>query len=308
MKAAANITQGGPGSDSMIGLFQELGPCNVSEDLKSVVNPYSWNNVSNLLFISQPVGTGFSYREEAAGSFSSVSGEFLNSTVAPATGRWPMGDVTTLDTTDAAAVAAYHVLQGFYSALPQLDSTVKSKVFNLWTESYGGHYGPAFYNYFYEQNQLIANGSVDGVHLNFNSLGVGNGIIDEATQAPHYPEFAVNNTYGIKAVNDTVYNYMKFACYMGDGCLDQIALCRATNRTLPSDLAVCTEAENMCRDNVEGPYYAYGGRGVYDIRHPYKDPTPPTYFESYLNVPEVQDALGGKNFLSLLILFRANNH
>jgi carboxypeptidase C (cathepsin A) len=261
--------------------------------LKSAVNPYSWSNVSNLLFISQPVGTGFSYREEAAGSFTSVSGEFVNTTVAPATGRWPIGDVTTLDTTDAAAVAAYHVLQGFYSALPQLDSKVKSKVFNLWTESYGGHYGPAFYNYFYDQNQLVANGSVDGIQLNFNSLGIGNGIIDEATQAPYYPEFAVNNTYGIKAVNDTVYNYMKFACFMGNGCLDQISLCRATNRTLPSDLAVCAEAENMCRDNVEGPYYTFGGRGVYDIRHPYKDPTPPTYFEDYLNIPEVQDALGG---------------
>ena len=31
--------------------------------------------------------------------------------------------------------------------------------------------------------------------LNFNSLGIGNGIIDEAVQAGWYPEFAVNNTY-----------------------------------------------------------------------------------------------------------------
>jgi carboxypeptidase D len=62
------------------------------------------------------------------------------------------------------------------------------------------HYGPAFFNYFYEQNQKIADGSVEGIHLDFNSLGIINGIIDEAIQAPHYPEFAVNNTYGIKAV------------------------------------------------------------------------------------------------------------
>jgi carboxypeptidase C (cathepsin A) len=161
----------------LIGLFQELGPCNVTANLTTEVNPYAWNEVSNLLFISQPVGTGFSYREEAAGSFSDVSGEFLNTSYAPATGRYPTGDVFALDTTDAAAMAAYHVLQGFYSALPQLDSEVKSKVFNLWTESYGGHYGPAFYNYFYDQNQLVANGSISGVELNFNSLGIGNGII-----------------------------------------------------------------------------------------------------------------------------------
>ena len=59
---------------------------------------------------------------------------------------------------------------------------------------------------------------------------------------------------------------MKFACYMENGCLEQISFCRYTNRTSLADLAVCTEAEDMCRDNVEGPYYAYGGRGVYDIR------------------------------------------
>lgn len=32
--------------------------------------------------------------------------------------------------------------------------------------------------------------------------------------------------------------------------------------------------------------------GVYDIRHPYNDPTPPDYFVDYLNQAEVQQALG----------------
>jgi hypothetical protein len=51
--------------------------------------------------------------------------------------------------------------------------------------SYGGHYGPAFYNYFYDQNKLISNGTIDGIELNFNSLGIINGIIDEYIQAPY---------------------------------------------------------------------------------------------------------------------------
>jgi carboxypeptidase D len=56
---------------------------------------------------------------------------------------YPVINATAIDTTDMAAMAAWHILQGFYSALPQLDSKVKSKTFNLWTESYGGHYGPS---------------------------------------------------------------------------------------------------------------------------------------------------------------------
>lgn len=101
-----------------------------------------------MLFLSQPVGTGFSYSDAQPGSFDPITGAFENVTEGgPPTGRWPVIDPTELDTTDLAAVAAWHILQAFFSALPQLapDTTSQeltvSKEFNLWTQSYGGHYG-----------------------------------------------------------------------------------------------------------------------------------------------------------------------
>ncbi|KAJ3218668.1 hypothetical protein HK099_004988 [Clydaea vesicula] len=52
--------QGGPGSSSMIGLFHELGPITLTANglRKSM---YSWNENFSLLFIDNPVGTGYSF-------------------------------------------------------------------------------------------------------------------------------------------------------------------------------------------------------------------------------------------------------
>ncbi|KAB8302690.1 hypothetical protein EYC80_006052 [Monilinia laxa] len=286
---------GGPGADSMIGLFQELGPCSVTENLTTQLNPYSFSEHSNLLFLSQPLGVGFSYASEGVGSLNPYTGVYENASFAGAQGRYPVINATALDTTYLAAVAAWHVLQGFLGGLPQLDPVVNltsKKEFNLWTESYGGHYGPTFYKYFYDRNQEITNGTIEGIQLEFNTLGVGNGNIDEYIQAPFFPEFAVNNTYGIKAYNDTVYNYAKFALNMPNGCLGKINFCRGTNLTSLADHAICAQAVNMCRDNVEGVYYSFGDRGVYDIRHPADDPTPPNYFVDFLNLASIQNALG----------------
>jgi carboxypeptidase C (cathepsin A) len=52
---------GGPGCSSMDGAMMEVGPYRVREGGKLEYNNGSWDEFANLLFIDQPVGTGFSY-------------------------------------------------------------------------------------------------------------------------------------------------------------------------------------------------------------------------------------------------------
>ncbi|GFH19119.1 carboxypeptidase, partial [Haematococcus lacustris] len=53
--------QGGPGCSSLFGMLYINGPCWVNEDDMSLrPNPGSWNRLFGMLFVEQPLGTGFS--------------------------------------------------------------------------------------------------------------------------------------------------------------------------------------------------------------------------------------------------------
>lgn len=52
---------GGPGCSSMDGAMMEVGPYRVREGGNLEYNNGSWDEFANLLFVDQPVGTGFSY-------------------------------------------------------------------------------------------------------------------------------------------------------------------------------------------------------------------------------------------------------
>lgn len=51
---------GGPGSSSMFGLFFENGPYIFEKDFVLKERVIAWNNNANVIFIDQPLGTGFS--------------------------------------------------------------------------------------------------------------------------------------------------------------------------------------------------------------------------------------------------------
>ncbi|KAF2135710.1 uncharacterized protein K452DRAFT_313776 [Aplosporella prunicola CBS 121167] len=287
---------GGPGSDSLIGAFEEIGPCEVLANMTTSLRSHPWNGISNLLFLSQPVGTGFSYSEKKTGyldpTYLTVEEEPTQE--GQSEGTWAVVDATLTDNSPLAARTTWELVQGFYGALPSLDAQVESSDFHLWTESFGGHWGPAFFTYFYEQNEKLSAQGSPGRKLNMKSLGIVNGIVDEPTQTEYLLRFTKENTYGLQLINDTIYAEGDWALRRPGGCQDNLNSCAALTKEGLVRRAQCSGAQFICQNDVESMYYTFKteNRGTYDIRARDGDDVPPSFWRDWLNTAPVASALG----------------
>ncbi|KAJ5177009.1 Carboxypeptidase S1 [Penicillium canariense] len=304
---------GGPGSSSMIGLMQENGPCLVNADSNSTeLNPWSWNNYVNMLYIDQPNQVGFSYDVATNGTYDQIASAWDVSKwkrgVPEQNNTFYVGTTTSgkanaaANSTENAAHSLWHFAQTWFSEFPEYKPN-DDRV-SIWTESYGGRYGPSFTAFFQEQNEKIRNGTLTAAgtshYIHLDTLGIINGCVDLLIQAPSYPKMAYNNTYDLQTINETIYTQAMHSWSRSGGCKDQIKHCRAlaaegdpqmrgNNETVNK---VCKKAGNFCSNAVEGAYVNYADRGYYDITHKNPDPFPPNYFLGFLNQHWVQDALG----------------
>jgi cathepsin A (carboxypeptidase C) len=149
---------GGPGCSSEIALFSENGPFKVNPDNETLrINPYSWNNVANILYVDQPLGTGYSTATEVDQNETQIAADF------------------------------YVFLQEFIDEFPQY----KGRDFYITGESYGGHYIPAISANILRTGGLnlnfkgigIGNGlvSVYWQYPQYATFAYENGLVDEKT-------------------------------------------------------------------------------------------------------------------------------
>ncbi|XP_038067409.1 lysosomal protective protein-like [Patiria miniata] len=115
---------GGPGCSSLDGFLSELGPYQMNADGATLrANPFSWNQVANVIFLEAPAGVGFSYSDDK--------------------------NYTTND--DETSKNNYLALLDFFTKFPNM----ASKPFFVTGESYGGVYVPTL------SVRVMANASIN---------------------------------------------------------------------------------------------------------------------------------------------------
>ncbi|KAG9664796.1 alpha/beta-hydrolase, partial [Aureobasidium melanogenum] len=252
--------QGGPDAPTSISAVNENGPCNLLNNSRDAVNnPWSWNDRVNMLYIDQPVQTGFSYDTLVNGTIYEAKSPFV---VLPA--QVPKNDTSLAgvfssgnsslapNSTMAVAPPMWDFMQIWLKDFPGYSGD-KEK-FSIWGESYGGHWVPTFADYFYKQNDLISSGHLNATSLTIESLGLINACVDAETQIPFYPVMAANNTYGIKVFNDTTYAGSTAAL---PKCLNLTKTCRNLASRLDSEgWGNNTDVNNACGSAYLYCFYA----------------------------------------------------
>ncbi|XP_072745258.1 venom serine carboxypeptidase-like [Anoplolepis gracilipes] len=137
--------QGGPGGSSMVGLFLENGPFIVTANETLQMRKYSWTLTHNVIYIDNPVGTGYSFTENTNG--------------------YARNEV------DVGRDVLFALIQ-FFELFPEL----QNNDFFVSGESYAGKYVPAV-------SRAIKDYNVGAeLKINLKGLSIGNGLCDPENQ------------------------------------------------------------------------------------------------------------------------------
>lgn len=225
---------GGPGCSSEIALFEELGPYKVVHNddggPKLERAKYSWSTHTNLLFVDQPVGTGYSYSD------------------AP---------TDTVHDEKMVAEDMYTFLREFVQRYPELNG----RPFYITGESYGGHYVPAI------AHRIVAGdfgrAEANGPHINLKGMAVGNGLVNPEEQYPAYIDFAYQNGLIDGASKDALEKTYPICDKLIKACKTMKGLCVAAVDECNAMVVSPIMAEGAMR-----LFNGTGQMNPYDIRAP----------------------------------------
>ncbi|KAL3831835.1 hypothetical protein ACJMK2_023535 [Sinanodonta woodiana] len=144
--------QGGPGDSSLFGLFVEQGPIMVTKDGKVMLRDITWNKRYSLLYIDNPVGSGYSFTEADAGYAKNEAD----------VGR-----------------DLYSCLYQFFTVFNEY----QKNDFYATGQSYAGKYVPAISYYIHMKNPTAA------MKINLKGMAIGNGLTDPETMMSEYATF-----------------------------------------------------------------------------------------------------------------------
>ncbi|XP_061190859.1 probable serine carboxypeptidase CPVL isoform X2 [Saccostrea echinata] len=144
--------QGGPGGSSLFGLFVENGPIMVDKNIKLSNRKVTWNTKYSMLYIDNPVGTGFSFTGKDEGYATNEQ------------------DV---------ARDLYSCLTQFFQVFHQF----QKNDFYATGESYAGKYVPAISYKIHMENPSAK------TKINFKGMAIGDGLCDPETMMGQYATF-----------------------------------------------------------------------------------------------------------------------
>ncbi|MED6175296.1 hypothetical protein PIB30_077072 [Stylosanthes scabra] len=154
---------GGPGSSSMTTNLNAVGPWLLTESLTLEPNPGAWNKLFGLLFLDNPIGTGFS--------------------IASSPQEIP---------TDLEGVAKH--LYVAITRFLRLDPVYKHRPIYIVGQSYGGRYPTTTANFILKRNAELH----PSQRMNLVGVAIGDGLIEPLTQIATIP----TNAYYVGLINE----------------------------------------------------------------------------------------------------------
>ena len=250
---------GGPGCSSELALFAENGPYTVNSDASTLsVNPFGWDQVSNLIYVDQPIGTGFSFSTN------------------------PADDV---HDEKRVAVDMLEFLTEFSEAHPEL----KGRDFYITGESYAGHYVPAVsYAVFKAQEKGR------GPAFKLKGLAIGNGLTEPEIQYGAYADYALGMGLVDEKQAQEARRVYPMCRKMIHACGGSVGPDGPSSES-DEKAATCTAAVDFCQSIPGSLLEAAGDVNVYDVRKPCTVPGlcyDFSHIDAFLNLQSTRDALG----------------